>query len=1014
MTAANNWHYDIACKLLENGRFNLWLSPAEGRVFVRACSDSASWRAFMTGKLIPEKKGAIIHPPPTCEDVAPVPFSVVAAARIRQMIFEQLIPGIFPQNREQCTALAPPPPPTPYGLPPMPIYQNHVKSDQYEINDDVDDGSDVEQPYSSLPALNLDVPIDDVYYTFDYDAELMVSEPDDDDVCSQRSESPQVQDATQTARSPVDVHSSLKYLFMAVKEADGVRIDSIKQLLDEVRPSRSKWASDNIGQEELYLSLEKALADLKAYSAHSIPFLQPVNKREVPDYYDVIKHPMDLGTMTTKLQRHQYMSKNEFADDLALIWNNCLQYNLHPPDNIYRKHANAMRRKTNDVLKKIPEIEIVLVTTNEDQDSEDEYGMDATATCGGKFEQGLTSLFVAVPEDGTPAPKINGHAPEESEQTNGHHLDVPSAPNGLEHTSSNGTLGGEGVHSAPAAAGDDVSVLEPVAPQVTPRDHPPPGTDMVIDLGSMQERQWKHVAAPIIRQRNLYRAENVKRKFEDRLALIPTPESLGASVADEQDYVRRNKKRRLDYAEKRDAATVTREVIDEDDYRHIFEESYFPEIKYPAGCVPALRQPPFAPRGREEDPALLFEDPSGKLSDLPSVSDYPEINQKPKGALEKQVHQNIRELQRVKELHAKIVAREAEVPYESERKPIPPYQPPKHKDPLPPLIMNREVVNEISKQTVAKMLLHAGFDVASEPALATLTDTFSDYFLNLGKSMRLFQDKFSRTMSSEEILTHALEENGVEKPAVLDKHVRLDIDRYGDKLTLLRRKLAYGYKDLTKDDEEPEGDIDEEEIGDDFVSGNFFDLDILHLKDLGIEGFTSVPKEVWNKKSDKPKPIRARVRRRTVHREEEVVAPQETVGKPSALPWRPVRYRDTIGLLKPYYRKRIAARDLIEDEYKTGSKRSKVHLGAAKMGRKKAIGISTAQEDAAKKKRGKGPDPAIKAQREAEKLRKAQEKAEKQKQRLELANSRKAKVMHAMRKKQLLVSRSLTARDLVH
>ncbi|KAJ3172730.1 Transcriptional activator spt7 [Geranomyces variabilis] len=968
MTAANNWHYDTASKLLENGRYNLWLSPEEGRVFVRACSDSASWRAFMTGNLRPPKNDVIIHPPPSCkDDVAPVPFSVVATARIRQMIFEQLIPGIFPQNREQCTALAPPLPSTPYGLPPMPIYRNN---DDYETSDPGDAlGSDIEEPpYSSLPVLNLDVPIDDVYYSFDYDVELMVSEPDDDDECSVRSGSPQAQDATQTARSPIDVHSSLKYLFMAVKGADGVRVDSIKQLLDEVRPSRSKWASDNIGQEELYLSLEKALADLKAYSAHSVPFLQPVNKREVPDYYDVIKHPMDLGTMTTKLERHQYMSKKEFSDDLALIWNNCLQYNLHPPDNIYRKHANAMRRKTNDVLKKIPEIEIVLVTTNDDQDSEDEY----------------------VPEDGTLAPKVNGSAPEEPEHPNGHQLDARPAV--LEHASSNGTLVNEGVHSAPPAAEDEALVMEPAAPPSAPRDQTP-GTDMIVDLGSMQERQWKHVAAPIVRQRSLYRAENVKRKFEDRLALIPTPESLGASVLDEEDYVRRNKKRRLDYLEKRDAAAMTREVVDEDDYRHIFEESYFPEIKYPAGCVPGLKQPPFAPRGREEDAALLFEDPSGRLSDLPSVSDYPEINQKPKGALEKQVHQNIRELQRVKELHAKIVAREADVPYESERKPIPPYQPPKHKDPLPPLIMNREVVNEISKQTVAKMLLHAGFDVASEPALATLTDTFSDYFLNLGKSMRLFQDKFSRSMSSEEILTHALEENGVEKPAVLDKHVRLDIDRYGDKLTLLRRKLAYGYKDLTKDDEEPEGDIDEEEIGDDFVSGNFFDLDILHLKDMGIEGFTSVPKEVWNKKSDKPKPIRARVRRRTVHREEEVVAPQETVGKPSALPWRPVRHRNVIGLLKPYYRKRITARDLIEDEYKTGPKRSKVHLGAAKMGRKKAIGISTAQEDAAKKKRGKGPDPAIKAHREAEKLRKAQEKAEKQKQRQELANSRKAKLV---------------------
>ena len=39
---------------------------------------------------------------------------------------------------------------------------------------------------------------------------------------------------------------------------------------------------------------------------------------------------MDLGTMTKKLKNSQYQSKKEFADDLYLIYKNCLTYNTRP------------------------------------------------------------------------------------------------------------------------------------------------------------------------------------------------------------------------------------------------------------------------------------------------------------------------------------------------------------------------------------------------------------------------------------------------------------------------------------------------------------------------------------------------------------------------------------------------------------------------------------------------------------------------------------------------------------
>lgn len=41
-------------------------------------------------------------------------------------------------------------------------------------------------------------------------------------------------------------------------------------------------------------------------SSSAWPFLQPVNGEEVQDYYSVIKEPMDLSTMETKLEKDQY------------------------------------------------------------------------------------------------------------------------------------------------------------------------------------------------------------------------------------------------------------------------------------------------------------------------------------------------------------------------------------------------------------------------------------------------------------------------------------------------------------------------------------------------------------------------------------------------------------------------------------------------------------------------------------------------------------------------------------
>jgi hypothetical protein len=45
------------------------------------------------------------------------------------------------------------------------------------------------------------------------------------------------------------------------------------------------------------------------------------------DYATVVTQPMDLGTIGKKMERQQYMSTEDFAHDVRLVWQNAIAYN---------------------------------------------------------------------------------------------------------------------------------------------------------------------------------------------------------------------------------------------------------------------------------------------------------------------------------------------------------------------------------------------------------------------------------------------------------------------------------------------------------------------------------------------------------------------------------------------------------------------------------------------------------------------------------------------------------------
>ncbi|KAG1660276.1 hypothetical protein FOA52_006743 [Chlamydomonas sp. UWO 241] len=59
-------------------------------------------------------------------------------------------------------------------------------------------------------------------------------------------------------------------------------------------------------------------------------FLKPVDPiaQQCPNYFVVVKNPMDLGTVRDNLTKGRYLTPLEFKHDVDLVWYNCMLYNL--------------------------------------------------------------------------------------------------------------------------------------------------------------------------------------------------------------------------------------------------------------------------------------------------------------------------------------------------------------------------------------------------------------------------------------------------------------------------------------------------------------------------------------------------------------------------------------------------------------------------------------------------------------------------------------------------------------
>ncbi|KAM9394002.1 histone acetyltransferase p300 isoform 2-T2 [Pholidichthys leucotaenia] len=81
--------------------------------------------------------------------------------------------------------------------------------------------------------------------------------------------------------------------------------------------------------EELRQALMPTLESLYRQDPESLPFRQPVDPQllGIPDYFDIVKNPMDLSTIKRKLDTGQYQEPWQYVEDIWLMFNNAWLYN---------------------------------------------------------------------------------------------------------------------------------------------------------------------------------------------------------------------------------------------------------------------------------------------------------------------------------------------------------------------------------------------------------------------------------------------------------------------------------------------------------------------------------------------------------------------------------------------------------------------------------------------------------------------------------------------------------------
>ncbi|KAL2813491.1 hypothetical protein BDW59DRAFT_30758 [Aspergillus cavernicola] len=641
----------------------------------------------------------------------------------------------------------------------------------------------------------------------------------------------------------------------------------LRSLMSEVRKNRSKWASeDKIGQEELYEAAEKVLSELKAMTEHSSAFLTRVNKRDAPDYYAVIKHPMDLGTMTKKLKAIQYKSKQDFVDDVNLIWSNCFKYNTNQ-EHFLRKHAIYMKKETEKLVPLIPEIVIrdrVEVEAEErrlqlaELDGGDESDEEPIMSSRGRKAPGKSSKKGAAPARNTPSgseppggPMSQPSAPARSDSD----IPIEGIQNGFATPPPGIQTPSDPAGAVPGTSGgqdDGMDIDGLVTPTTALSALATPG----IELADPESKVWKQVTK---KDRALVATERHRLFKGDRInseepALLRTKAGMRRWLRSQKQICTEGDKPTEPSSQvmgPNAAGETLAEGIEGE------EDRVIPDYYDVMSGIPDL-------------PAHLLwsEDTEGNLID--ASDEFLKILPKgsfmqPDSKLCVKLNANMRQMQETRKICSKIgIVKQMQIQSQMYQNQFQKYQPDSFiEQDAEPHVMNDNgpvispwVCKAALQRSVAKVFYHTGFEEYQPSAIDAATDMASDFFQKIGETLKSYMEtpkvpvmgtvenatpsQWKRAYTEPEIMLHTLSSVGIDVEG-LESYVKDDIERLGTKLTTAHDRLRSLLSELLRpvlQDGGEDGSMAFADGSEQFVAGDFaedIDEDFFGFKELGLD-----------------------------------------------------------------------------------------------------------------------------------------------------------------------------------
>lgn len=653
------------------------------------------------------------------------------------------------------------------------------------------------------------------------------------------------------------VNLSLKNLLNRIEEnrdkVDATDVE-LKNLIMDVRKNRSKWANYNkIGQEELYEACEKVVTELRGFTEHSTPFLNRVSKREAPNYYQVIKKPMDLNTVFKKLKTLQYQNKKQFVDDLMLIWQNCLTYNSDP-NHYIRVDALAMRKKTLMLIPLIPDITIRDRADVEreaaEKEKEREREDDANTTIVGrtsargvgqkKAKKGRnvasedfmdTVDSISTPMDdaasaGSTIPPVSNGTPAAS---------TPAVDRLIAEESMNPSTGEDDEDDAMDIDEDDDNDddNDDATNNINSNGTDINNEDLNEDADDLEISTWKSLTST-----TRYKLCTERSKLFKDNKLQPNTEATIRTKSQMYNFSK--------YLEDDSKVILhrNRKYFDENDDPYLLEYDV-------TGGIPNIKHPDID-FDKVEDEMLEHMISSGKtLEDLPDSG----LKVKLQGS-NSLVLDNISLMQDIRKICFKInlirTMQTSQFVHQSQFV-APTYPRIKFEDidPMSKLttrdLMTEKIASLALQKSVSAIAMSTGFQSTAPSCAVLLTQIAEIYLCNLAKTMKLHLESNSinkmpikghKPLTCKNVIQLVLEYNGVEKPDVLYSYYKEHLTKQNGKLLDLKFGLENFLRDLLRPSMQ---DISENQFNDDseqFVNGDFSDEigeDFFGFRELGLD-----------------------------------------------------------------------------------------------------------------------------------------------------------------------------------